>query len=127
MQSICPRHKEHLRLPICSDLSSSDLAGVKIEQAEVEYMYIYSVYMAHDRPAPPEELQYLTYITEARTLIRSICLAHNEAGEYLLVVLINTNRSVCNMNRGTHLSSPARKTVEKILSDGRIANTDTTN
>ena len=104
----CFLARKSLHAYLWPDLSSSDLVVVKLEQVGAENVYISSAYMAHDRSAPPEELQHLTStITAKKTnlLIGWDANARhtlwgsseiNERGESFFDFIINSNLSVCN-------------------------------
>ena len=104
----CILARKSLHAFLCPDLSSSDLVVVKLEQVGAENVYISSAYMAHDRSAPPQELQHLTNtITPKKANLLIGCDANarhtlwgsseiNERGESFFDFIITSNLSVCN-------------------------------
>lgn len=115
----CILIKKHINAFLCSNYSTADLTVVKLENSCKDSIYISSVYMAHDRPAPPEELTTLTtYITSTKVDLLVGCDANarhvlwgssenNERGEYLFDFIINSNFLVCNRGNSPTFTFPS--------------------
>lgn len=59
--------RKNLYVFLHSDLLFSDLTMVKLDQAEAQNAYIFSACMAHDRSAPPGQLQHLTFTAKKKS------------------------------------------------------------
>jgi len=92
--------------------SSDDLTTVMLESAD-QRLFVASCYMAHDRPAPPDELSSLVEFDskDDQILIGADANAHhsvwgssdiNDRGKSLLDFILSTNLDIANVGRNTH-------------------------
>jgi ribonuclease HI len=106
----CILVKKHINAYLLSNLSTPDLTAIKVESQKDEII-LASAYMAHDKPAPPEEVAKL--VADAGKGNANLVLGcdanarhtlwgssmENERGEKLFDYLIHTNIQIC--NKGT--------------------------
>ena len=121
----CFLAKKHVNTLFCSNFSSKDLTVVKLEQNGGSGMYIPSVYMAHDKDAPPTEFKNIINSIRPCSLVGG-CARHsiwgsseiNERGELLFDFICSFNLELC--NRGStptfiFPSSDRREGWEEVL------------
>lgn len=99
--------RKSLHAFLCPGLNSSNLTVIKLEEAATDNVYASSVYMSHNRSAPPQELQDLSSIVAAKkTNLLISCGANathtlfdnyeiNDSVGSSCAFIMNTNLSIC--------------------------------
>ena len=119
--------KKHINTLFCSNFSSEDLTVGKLEQNGGSGMYISSVYMAHDKDAPPTEFKDFINSIGPSNLVAGcdVNARHsiwgsseiNERGELLFDFICSSNLELCNRGSTTFIFPSSDRSVgwEEVL------------